>query len=109
MATEEDFGKSIGKDLEEGKMTLPLIYTLAHCSRADRQMVKSAVDKKELTPEVIKDIFALIDKSGGIDYSLQRAENFICKAKKELRIFDDECREKEQLFAVADYILSRKI
>jgi len=46
MAREEDFGKTVGKDLEEGKMTLPLIHTLARCDEADRVRIKAAIEKK---------------------------------------------------------------
>ena len=107
MAKEEDFGKSIGKDLEEGKMTLPLIYTLTHCSASDRQMVKTAIEKKALTPDTLRNIFTLIRQSGGIDYSLRRAEQFIREAKDGLDVFGNGA-EKNHLHAVAEYILSRR-
>src|SRR5512137_357847 len=35
IASEEQFGKSIGHDLEEGKITLPLIHTLSRCTAAE--------------------------------------------------------------------------
>jgi len=108
MAREEDFGKSIGKDLEEGKMTLPLIYTLATCSRAKRDMIKTTIEKKALTPDAVRNIFALVRTSGGIDYALARAEKFVGEAKDGLAVFPDGT-EKEHLLAVAEYILSRKI
>jgi len=108
MAREEDFGKSIGKDLEEGKMTLPLIYTLAHCSPDRRERIKKAIEKKELAPEVLQNIFEEIRKAGGIDYSLKRAAQFITQARNGLDVFPAS-PEKEHLTAVAAYILSRKI
>ena len=108
MAKEKDFGKAVGKDLEEGKMTLPLIYTLARCDEADRVRIKAAIEKKALTPAAVRDIFALIQQSGGIDYSLQRAEQFIREANDGLKSFVDG-PEKEQLYAVAGFILSRSI
>ncbi len=108
MAKEEDFGKSIGKDLEEGKMTLPLIYTLAKCTDSERRRIKDTIENKAFTPDAIRDIFAFIQKSGGIDYSLARAEQFICQAKNGLHLFSDR-PEKDHLYAIADYILSRKI
>jgi len=61
-----------------------------------------------LTPDAIRDIFALIQKSGGIDYSLNRAKTFILEAQDGLKVFA-ESPEKDHLIAVADYILSRKI
>ncbi|MEE9912007.1 MAG: polyprenyl synthetase family protein [Deltaproteobacteria bacterium] len=108
MAREEDFGKSIGKDLEEGKMTLPLIDTLAKCTRAEQDTIRDTIGQKAFTPDAIRNIFTLIQACGGIDYSLKRAEQFIAEAKNGLSVFA-ECPEKEHLLAVADYILSRKI
>ena len=108
LAKEEDFGKSIGKDLEEGKMTLPLIYTLAQCSRAQREMIQATIEKKVFPPDAISSIFDLVQKSGGIDYSLQHARQFITEAKEGLSVFPAS-PEKDHLLAVADYILSRKI
>lgn len=108
MAKEEDFGKSIGKDLEEGKMTLPLIYTLAKCTTDEHSKIKTTIEAKAFSPDNIRDIFALIQKSGGIDYSLNRAQTFIREAQNGLNVFSDS-PEKDQLQAVAEYILSRKI
>lgn len=108
MAREEDFGKSIGKDLEEGKMTLPLIYTLSHCPPARCEKIKTAIEKKDLPSEAIRNIFEVIQQSGGIDYSLMRAEQFITQARNSLDVFSAS-PEKEHLTAVAGYILSRKI
>jgi octaprenyl-diphosphate synthase len=108
MARQEDFGKSIGKDLEEGKMTLPLIYTLSKSTQAERDKIKAAVEKKAFSTEAIRDIFAFVQKSGGIDYSLDRAQTFIREAQAGLKVFADG-PEKDHLQAVAEYILSRKI
>ena len=107
MAKEEDFGKSIGKDLEEGKMTLPLIYTLAKCTEAERDKTRKTIERKAFSPDTIRDIFTLIQKFGGIDYSLNRAQQFIGEAKGGLKVFADS-PEKDHLLAVAEYILSRK-
>ena len=108
MAREEDFGKSIGKDLEEGKMTLPLIYTLAHCSESEHSKITNIIRQKAFAPGETRGIFAVIQESGGIDYSLNRAKQFIQDAKEGLKVFAD-CPEKDHLHAVADYILLRKI
>ncbi len=107
IAREEDFGKAIGKDLEEGKMTLPLIYTLAGCSQNERNMIKKTIQNKSFTPETIRKIFALVQKSGGIDYSLNRAQTFIKESIKDLEVFNDS-PAKDHLRTVAEYVLSRK-
>lgn len=107
IAREEDFGKSIGKDLEEGKMTLPLIYTLDRCSQTERNMIKNTIQNKSFSSETIRKIFTLVQKSGGIDYSLNRAEKFIKESINDLEVFNDS-PAKDHLRAVAEYVLSRK-
>ena len=47
-ATEEEFGKSIGHDLEEGKITLPLIHTLRNCAADERERIEAVVAKDEM-------------------------------------------------------------
>jgi octaprenyl-diphosphate synthase len=107
MAEEKDFGKSIGMDLEEGKMTLPLIYALTKCTRNERDAIKEAIGKKTFTPDAVRNILMIIQKSGGIDYALNCVKKLIGEARDGLKAFGD-CPEKEHLGAVADYILSRK-
>jgi Geranylgeranyl pyrophosphate synthase len=110
MAKEEDFGKSIGKDLEEGKMTLPVIYALKQCTPEEKDKTKELLllARKEGAKLAAQEILSLIQKYKGIDYSMQCAQNLIEDAKSQLNIFAD-CLEKNQLNAVAEYILSRKI
>lgn len=107
-AQEGDFGKTIGKDLEEGKMTLPLIHALAQSPESERQDMINSIKQKAFPAEATKRIFTFIQKSGGIDYSLQRAESFIREAQGELNAFPSG-PEKDHLLAVAEYLLSRKI
>jgi octaprenyl-diphosphate synthase len=106
-AQEEDFGKSIGKDLEEGKMTLPLIYALGRCSPVQREIIRTAVEKKAFSADILRSISVIVEETGGIAYALDQAKRFIAQAVEGLRVFPDN-PEKDHLLAVADYILSRK-
>jgi len=108
MAKEKDFGKAIGKDLEEGKMTLPLIYALRKAKPAERKIIKEKMARRKLSQKSLKEILIFIQKHGGIDYAMQCAGKYVNDAKGMLNIFP-ESTEKNQLFAVADYILSREI
>lgn len=104
----EDFGKSIGKDLEEGKMTLPLIFALQQSSEEERDIVRIIVRNKKGSQKAARQITRLIKKYNAITSSLGIATGFLNEAKAQLSIFDD-CTEKNQLITVADYILSRNI
>src|SRR4030042_1361335 len=108
MAREKEFGTSVGKDLEEGKMTLPLIYALKKAKPAERKIIKDLISRKKYSQKALRDILSFIQKYKGIDYSLQCAEKFINNAKARLNLFP-ACVEINQLNAVAEYILSRNI
>jgi octaprenyl-diphosphate synthase len=108
MAREEDFGKSIGKDLEEGKMTLPLIYALGQCTAAEKEKAKELIADKKNCKQAAPEILSMIQKYQGIDYSMQYADNLIREAQAALRVFADG-PEKNQIQTVAEYILDRRL
>ncbi len=108
MAEQEEFGKAIGKDLEEGKITLPLIRTLQCCSQEEKEMVKKVVEKELHDLKALQDIVLIIKKYDGIDYALNRARNIIGEAKSSLEVFA-ESDDKARLIAIADYIVGRSL
>jgi octaprenyl-diphosphate synthase len=106
-ASEEEFGKSIGHDLEEGKITLPLIEILRQCSAEERNVVADIVSKDELSDEDFDTVFALVRSYGGIDYAIKRAEAYIAQAKTHLALFPDS-PARQALFRLADYVVTRE-
>jgi octaprenyl-diphosphate synthase len=104
----KEFGKSIGKDLEEGKITLPLIFALQQSTDEEKNKIKEIIARKKSSQKAAREILKLIKKYNGIDSSLQIAAGYISEAKSQLSIFG-ECPEKDHLNAVAEYILSRNI
>ena len=102
------FGKSIGKDLEEGKITLPLIFTLQRSTEEEKNIVKEIITRKKASQKAVREVKKLIEKYDGIEISRQSAAGYVSEAKSQLNIFSD-CPEKYHLLAVADYILSRKM
>ena len=68
----EQMGKNVGDDLAEGKMTLPLIHTLQHCSPEDAALIRNAV--LENRPQDAKKIIALVKDSDALNYTLHKAE-----------------------------------
>ncbi|MEN6489707.1 MAG: polyprenyl synthetase family protein [Smithella sp.] len=107
MAKEQEFGKSIGKDLEEGKLTLPLIFALKNATNAEKDKARELIATKGKNERTIPVIADLIQKYKGIDYSLQCAAKYIRDAQTLLKIFGDR-PETNQLNAVAEFILARQ-
>jgi octaprenyl-diphosphate synthase len=108
MARGEELGKSIGKDLEEGKITLPLIFAIKQSTEEEKNKIKEIITRKKGSQKAAREIIRLIKKYNGIHSSLQRAAGYISEAKSQLSVFSD-CPEKDHLNAVAEYILSRNI
>jgi octaprenyl-diphosphate synthase len=107
VSSEEKFGKSIGHDLKEGKITLPLIHTLNNCSSAERDEIASILDKDALLKDDFTRVFGLVQEYGGIEYSIEIAKNYISRSKARLDIFTDS-PEKGALCNLADYVLTRQ-
>jgi octaprenyl-diphosphate synthase len=108
MAKGKDFGKSIGKDLEEGKMTLPLIFTISKSNEEEKNIIREIIKRKKGSQKAAREITNLIKKYNAIDSSFQIATGYINEAKSQLNVFDNS-HEKEHLMAVAEYIISRNI
>jgi octaprenyl-diphosphate synthase len=107
VSEEETLGKAIGKDLNEGKITLPLIYTLQTCGRADQDRLAQIIKDPNRRPEDLGYAMKVVQDRGGIDYTVQRAQEFVTKAKSSLSLFPSS-KEKEALLAISDYTVRRK-
>ncbi len=108
VAKEEEFGKAIGKDLEEGKITLPLIRTFKKCKPEEKNMIRRAVENKEQDAQLIADILSMINHYDGINYSLNKAKTYIGEGKGYLESFEDS-EPKASLLAISEYIVERRL
>ncbi len=107
-SNEEEFGKKIGIDLQDGKITLPLIFTLDHCNPEERKSIRKTVESHPITKEAFFRIVEIIEKYHGVDYTWKKAKRYIEKAKRHLHPFPNS-REKEALCALANYVLERRL
>ncbi|MBI4822982.1 MAG: polyprenyl synthetase family protein [Nitrospirae bacterium] len=106
MAEEGELGKRLGKDLEEGKVTLPLIYLLQSASTSEKQEVKDILSR-ELSDNGLKRILMLFRHYNVIEESMKRASGLVEDAKSELSIFQPSSHGDE-MFELADYALMRQ-
>jgi len=105
---EEEFGKEIGIDLQDGKITLPLIFTLNHCSEAERDFIRWTVDSHPITKEVFFRVVEVIGRYHGVQYTWEKAKVYVETAKEHLHLFPNS-KEKEALCVLADYVLERRL
>jgi len=104
---EREMGKSLGTDLEKGKLTLPVIKLLRDLQARDRKDLqdllasRNGVDKKT---EVLK----MIRERDILSYCNRRATDFIEDAKAGLRQLPDSLHV-EALVSLADFVLDRRV
>jgi octaprenyl-diphosphate synthase len=105
MADEGELGKRLGKDLGEGKITLPLIYLLKTAENSEKEVVRKLI-RDGFTKNGLNRIFRLFKKYKTIETSFGKAHGLIDDAKNHLSVFPPS-PAKEALFRIADYSLAR--
>ncbi len=68
-----ELGKNVGDDLAEGKPTLPLIHALRHGDPASSAMIRRAIEQGGTEDQ--GPIRAVVESTGGLDYTARLAEN----------------------------------
>jgi octaprenyl-diphosphate synthase len=102
----ETLGKEAGADLKEGKLTLPVIYSLKKATPFDRDCMERIIENTEFSFQDFQALIELLEKYKGISYVKDRAAFYIQSAKESLSIFPSS-EYKEILMAIADYTLVR--
>lgn len=103
-------GKTVGADLREGKLTLPVIHALAQTGAAnprDHRTITAMIENSDFSTEAFEGLLALLHQYGSIAYTQQQAAAHIDTARRALLIFDSS-PTRDILFKVADYALHRK-
>ena len=100
------FGKKIGKDFFEGKITLPIILLFQKASSKEKVILKEIFLKKERNENDFIKIISLIKKYDVIKSCYQKAYHYINLASNSLSVFDN-CDEKNILDNLTSFSLSR--
>ena len=105
-AKEKLFGKEIGKDFFEGKVTLPLIIVFQKGNDEERVFLSEIMKKEKRNEDDFSETLALIYKYKAIEASLKRAEYFVNVSYDSLGIFPDN-EDKKILQNLTGFSLNR--
>ena len=100
------FGKKIGNDFYEGKVTLPIILLYQKANNDEKADLKNLFEKNERNEEEFKRVLLMIKNYNIISGCYTKAEYFINLASNSLSIFD-ESKEKEILKNLTSFSLER--
>ena len=100
------FGKKIGKDFYEGKITLPIILLFQKASIEEKEKLKNIFKKDTRNESDLNYSLSLIKKYKIIHACYQKAQHYINLASNSLSVFND-CEEKNILENLTSFSLSR--
>ena len=88
------FGKKIGNDFYEGKITLPIILLFQQANNSERKKLENIFNKKIRSEGDFSDVFKLIFKYKIISQCYKKADHFINLASNSLSIFKNTEEKK---------------
>jgi len=100
-------GKPVLSDLQEGRITLPLIYSLARASDADRSELVRIIQQRPVEKASIENVLAIVRGNGALDYAFRKAAAYSEQAKSLLAAFPPS-DFRAALALAADFVLQRK-
>ena len=100
------FGKNIGQDFYEGKITLPIILLFQKANKDEKETLKKTFAKEERNQNDLNYTLSLIKKYDIINSCYQKAKHYINLSSNSLSVFRDS-EEKEILENLTSFSLSR--
>lgn len=110
VGTQHEFGKPVGHDLAEGKITLPLIHVRDSSGSEPREQLLDLVRRSRTEPEAVDRAKQIIRDGGGVEYAFGQAARYSLAAQKALepvlaKAGADDC---DTLMSIPSYVLTRR-
>ena len=105
-STKTIFGKEIGKDFFEGKVTLPIIFLCQKANSNEKIFLEKIFKKKNRSKLELIETQKLIEKYNSINSCFERAEHFVNISYNALNIFNPS-NEKTVLQNLSSFSLER--
>lgn len=104
---EDKIGKPTGIDIKEQKMTLPLIHVLNKASKKEKAWLINSIKNHNKDRRRVREVIAYVKENGGMEYAIQKMEDFQQEAMKLLQSYPDS-QYKESLELMVTYVIERK-
>ncbi len=98
---DDDIGKPTGIDIQERKLTLPIIYSLQQAERADRRKIINIIKHHNTDKERVQWVIDYVRANGGIAYAEKYMHQYQQEAFELLEQFPDSPSRK----ALKDLVL----
>ncbi len=105
-AKQAAFGKSIGDDFREGKITLPVVLSFRRGSDPERAFWRRVMEDKQQDSSDMATAVQLMQRHGALADTVERARHYGDMARDALAIFPAS-REKTCLSGIVDFCINR--
>ncbi len=105
-ARQSEFGKSVGDDFRDGKITLPILIAFDRGDAAERAFWRRTLETGEQRPGDLEHAIALIERRGALSETLARAAAYADAAIAALSIFPDSSLRRA-LVETAGFVTER--
>lgn len=102
-----DVGKPLGNDVQERKLTLPLIYALDQAAPREAKAIRKLVKRRKKTRADVDRVVRFVYDNGGVAYARARMEALAAEAIGDLLTFP-ESEARTALLGLAKFIVARK-
>ena len=103
VGSEQQFGKTLGTDLEKGKITLPLLYLLENGTPDKQAELKACIESQKSVD--LRAIVGIEDHNFAVNYALDYSLDLIAKCIDKAKALPNE-KYRKALCAVCDYMES---
>jgi geranylgeranyl diphosphate synthase type I len=106
---EKTLGKSVTSDVEEGKNTLLISHALKHADTKQKAFLEMHYGKGELTEENFAKLKQILETTGALDYSRQKAVKYVSLAKQVIPELTGNKQHVQLLSELADFLINRQV
>lgn len=105
-SSEEVFGKPVGKDLKEGKITLPLVHYVSELEKAEVERLAELFKSQKANDQDYEDLIRRVRTHGAIERVRSEASEYVARAANLINLFPNS-PFKQGLLELGGYILTR--
>ena len=103
-----DVGKPTGNDIREGKITLPLIYSLMHAPQNLTDEMMQIIHARNYSPNHIQQLIQFARDHGGIEYAYTKMDECLFEAEQIVSNLNLTDKMESMMLHFLSYLKERK-
>ncbi len=102
-----DIGKPVGNDLQERKITLPLIHALREANKSEKGVIMKIVKKRRKTGADLRTVSRFVEEKGGLAYAQNAMTELAVEAESIARTFPAG-EKRDALIDLIRFVVTRR-